>query len=119
VPGSDGPRVRARLESVGARLRVEGDTDGFALILPAGGDALLSHLAVAPHAQRRGLGRRLVEDALEQARDMGAGALLLEVRTSSTAALALYADLGFAAVREPAPHPLGGAPMLLLRREVG
>jgi ribosomal protein S18 acetylase RimI-like enzyme len=112
--------VRARLGSAGARLRVIGDRaaalEGFALTLPAGPDALLSHLAVAPGAQRRGHGRRLVEDALQQARDMGAGALLLEVRTSSAAALALYASLGFAAIRDPAPHPLGGAPMLLLRR---
>jgi predicted N-acetyltransferase YhbS len=53
-------------------------------------------LAVAPAAQGRGVGRRLMEAALERAE----GAASVRLMTGNPIALALYASLGFEA-REP------------------
>ena len=59
------------------------------------GEAEILNLAVTPGWRRRGLGRRLVETAIEAARAAGATRIFLEVRESNGAALALYAALGF------------------------
>ena len=55
----------------------------------------LMNLAVKPSVRRRGIGRQLVTWALHHAIERGATRALLEVRSSNTAALALYAKLGF------------------------
>ncbi len=118
VTPEDLEHVRRRLGAGEGRLRVALDDRrevlGFALVLRARADALLSHLAVAPEAQRAGIAAGLVQDAVSYARALRAPRLLLEVRTGNTAALGLYAGLGFRALREPSPHPLGGQPMQLL-----
>jgi len=46
--------------------------------------------------RKRGLGKRLLAHALEEARRLGIERALLEVRPSNDAALALYASTGFA-----------------------
>ena len=53
----------------------------------------LMNLAVLPEVRRRGLGTALVRHALMAAH--GARMVLLEVRASNTAALAMYRKLGF------------------------
>jgi ribosomal protein S18 acetylase RimI-like enzyme len=116
-PPADLAHVARRLSTGGGRLRVGADGEavlGFALALRAGADVLLSHIAVLPTAQRRGLAGRLLADAVEHAREHRAGRLLLEVRTGNHGAVALYEGLGFRAARAPVPHPLGGYPMQLL-----
>lgn len=55
----------------------------------------LMTLAVSPEFRGRGLGRRLVQQALEAGRQAGATRALLEVRVSNTGAQALYHRLGF------------------------
>lgn len=55
-------------------------------------------VAVDLAAQRRGLGRTLMEAALERAR--GAAGVRLVQEASNTQAMGLYASLGFA-VKEP------------------
>ena len=52
-------------------------------------------LAVAPAHQGRGLGRALVEAAVEEARARGARKLTLRVLGPNTAARALYESCGF------------------------
>ncbi len=52
-------------------------------------------LGVAPSAQRRGWGARLLEALLDHARGVGAEAALLEVRVDNDAAIALYERYGF------------------------
>lgn len=116
---SDLRHVRGRLSAGGGRLRIGADAGeaevlAFSLSLPAGRDLLLTHLAVLPSAQRRGLAARLMADATEHARERSAERLLLEVRLGNTAALALYTGLGFQPIRPPVPHPLGGQPLQLL-----
>ena len=72
--------------------------DGFVLARAAAGEAEILTLAVAPAARGKGLGRALLQAAIKKARDMGAGAMFLEVGVDNPAALALYAGLGFAKV---------------------
>lgn len=61
-------------------------------------------LAVDPVAQRRGVGRALLEELLAQARAWGADRLLLEVEEANAAARALYASAGFTPVSRRAGY---------------
>lgn len=60
--------------------------------------ALLSSVAVHPRYRGRGLGRRLLEDAIRRARGAGCRWLALEVDKASPA-VRLYRRLGFGLVR--------------------
>src|SRR5690606_26593862 len=53
-------------------------------------------LGVLPAARRGGVGRRLLEHAIEAARASGGRRVLLEVARSNTAARQLYERAGFA-----------------------
>jgi [ribosomal protein S18]-alanine N-acetyltransferase len=69
---------------------------GYFVVMAAAGEAHLLNLSVSAAWQRRGIGREALGFALTLARDHGAGKVLLEVRPSNRAALALYASAGFA-----------------------
>jgi len=78
------------------------------------GEIQLLSLAVAAGFRRQGIGRRLVEHALEQER--GAVSAHLEVRSNDAGAQAFYARLRFRAVgRRPGFYP-GGVDALTLAR---
>ena len=81
-----------------------------------GGQADVQTLAVAPVAQGRGLGRRLLDDLVAEARRRRATEVLLEVRAENAAAQALYAGAGFEriAVRRGYYRP-GGTDAHVLR----
>src|SRR5262249_54518662 len=65
-------------------------------VLPVGpGVVELVKLAVAPAAQRRGIGRRLTLAALEHAQALGAGKVVLVSNSKLTSAIQLYESLGF------------------------
>ena len=53
------------------------------------------NLAVHPDYRRQGIGQRLLTEALNQARALGAAVAWLEVRPSNSPALNLYHSLGF------------------------
>jgi ribosomal-protein-alanine N-acetyltransferase len=72
--------------------------DGFVLARIAGDEAEILTLAVAPAARGRGLGRALLQAAINQAQASGAATMFLEVGVDNPAALALYSGLGFARV---------------------
>lgn len=55
----------------------------------------MMNLAVAPHVRHRGIGRRLLEQAVTMGVEQGARRALLEVRASNRPALALYEQVGF------------------------
>ncbi|MEZ4437105.1 MAG: ribosomal protein S18-alanine N-acetyltransferase [bacterium] len=58
-------------------------------------EADLAEIAVAPRARRQGLGRRLVDHLVAEARARGVARIYLEVRAGNAAARALYAATGF------------------------
>lgn len=57
-------------------------------------EAHLLTIGVSKSEQRQGFGARLLSHALQTAQVLGAQSLLLEVRPSNTAALALYRQFG-------------------------
>jgi ribosomal-protein-alanine N-acetyltransferase len=68
---------------------------GYAGLVAVARQADVQTLAVAGDAQGRGLGRRLLDALVAEARRRDAGELLLEVRAENEAAQALYANAGF------------------------
>ena len=68
---------------------------GFALYRAMADEAELLTVAVAPDAQRAGLGRELVEACIAGAAADGAARLFLEVGAGNAPALALYGKAGF------------------------
>lgn len=69
---------------------------GSYFIMPNEDDSVeLGKLAVSEGYQRLGLGERLLQDAITEAKRMNAKALVLESHTSLLPALALYGKLGF------------------------
>jgi ribosomal-protein-alanine acetyltransferase len=88
----------ATLESAGAQAWVEVENEGIigaVAMREVSGDAEILNLAVAADWRRRGIGKRLMETALEAARERGATRVFLEVRESNAGARAFYARLGF------------------------
>lgn len=67
---------------------------GFSLEL-GGNDAFVDEVFVLPEYRGRGFGRRLLEFATAQARDLGIVALHLEVDRANVAAQRLYESLGY------------------------
>jgi len=72
--------------------------DGFVLGRTTADEAEILTLAVAPRARGKGLGRALLQAAINKAKTMGAVTMFLEVGADNPHALALYAGLGFAEV---------------------
>jgi ribosomal-protein-alanine N-acetyltransferase len=70
--------------------------DGFVLARTAADEAEILTLAVRPEARGFGLGRALLQAAINRARVLGATTMFLEVGADNPHALALYAGLGFA-----------------------
>jgi ribosomal protein S18 acetylase RimI-like enzyme len=56
---------------------------------------LLDNIAVGPHAQGRGYGRKLLEFSEQMARDAGCGSIRLYTNEAMTENLSLYARIGY------------------------
>jgi ribosomal protein S18 acetylase RimI-like enzyme len=101
-------------------LLVGDGPDGFAQIrfrpwvYSAGQHSYLEELYVAPDRRRNGLGRALMEAAMDAARSEGATQMELGTGETDAAARALYESLGFTN-REGNPD---GPMMLLYEREL-
>lgn len=68
---------------------------GFVVYTAVAGACEILELAVTVPARRRGLGRKLLDAAIDDAVSEGARRCILEVRESNAAARALYASAGF------------------------
>jgi ribosomal-protein-alanine N-acetyltransferase len=79
-------------------MQEDGETLGYAVLMPLPGEIELLNITVAPEARGAGLGRQLLQHICTQARGAGAERMFLEVRASNTPARALYAHNGFAEV---------------------
>lgn len=75
--------------------QVDEETMGYGVMMVAAGEAHLLNLGIAAPWQGRGLGRQLLCHLADVAREHHAEVMLLEVRTSNTAARRLYANSGF------------------------
>jgi ribosomal-protein-alanine N-acetyltransferase len=74
----------------------DGTVLGFSLLRTVADEAELLLLAVAPGAQRRGVGASLLNHFIDHGRDRGARRLHLEVRDGNPA-VAMYQAFGFKA----------------------
>jgi ribosomal-protein-alanine N-acetyltransferase len=87
-------------------LESEGALLGYGVLAIAAGEAHVLNLCVAPEAEGRGHGRRLLRALLRVARGGGAMRVFLEVRPSNPRAMALYHDEGFNEIgRRPRYYP--------------
>jgi len=99
------------------------EAEAFLIGRAVAGQAELLTLAVAPQARRRGLGKRLVQRFLYQARLRGAEEAFLEVAAPNLSARALYVHAGFAEAglrrgyyRSPGDSPVDA---VVMRRSLG
>lgn len=74
---------------------IDGQVQGFACFRICAPECELLRLAVAPQARRCGIGSSLLASAWLQLTDEGCTVCFLEVRSSNTAARALYQRAGF------------------------
>lgn len=68
---------------------------GYAVMMLAVDEAELLNIAIAPAQQRRGQGRKLLNELLALARRHEMRRMVLEVRASNAAAIGLYRAAGF------------------------
>ena len=68
---------------------------GYAVFINAVQECHLLNLCVNPTLQGRGLGRKLLSNVLENAKESNAKCVFLEVRPSNTYAMQLYESEGF------------------------
>lgn len=93
---------------------VDGRLIGYLALSGSGPTLELRSVAVDPSFRRQGLGRSIVRRAIELARARGALRLELATGPANAAALALYSNEGFAAVRFSANHYGDGSDRLIL-----
>jgi [ribosomal protein S18]-alanine N-acetyltransferase len=68
---------------------------GYGGLMTLGRESTVQTIGVAPAMQNEGLGRKVLDALLAQARERGASSVWLEVREDNTAAQRLYAAAGF------------------------
>jgi putative acetyltransferase len=75
----------------------DGQAIGCCALIPTGEQGVfeLAKMSVAPAYRGNGIGRRILEHAIEQARLFGASALVLESNDKLANAVHLYESLGF------------------------
>lgn len=92
-------RTRAFRYARGA-IRLAGGSPSGPAQAPARKDAVLTHMAVVASARSRGVGRRLAETFIENARRSGADGVALTTRASARGAAGFYEKLGWCVVTE-------------------
>jgi ribosomal-protein-alanine acetyltransferase len=93
-----------------------GRFQGYAGIFLGLDSAEVMPIAVAPDRQGQGIGRRLMEALLAEARTAGVGQVFLEVADGSAAAIGLYRSLGFEQIgRRRAYYQPSGRDALVMR----
>jgi putative acetyltransferase len=96
--------------------RVDGSVAGCVAVRPLdGGTCEMKRLFVRPAFHRHGIGRRLATSIIEEGRVAGYTSMRLDTVPSMTAALGLYASLGFVDIPPYRDNPIPGARYLELR----
>ncbi len=76
----------------------QGEMLGYVVMMSAVDEMQLLDISIAAAHQHKGLGRKLLAEAMNIARGMGMRRMLLEVRASNVAAQGLYVDAGYRAI---------------------
>jgi ribosomal-protein-alanine N-acetyltransferase len=92
-----GNRVSVLRDPEGRALGNKG-IEAFCIVQVAADEMHIHNLVVRPESRRQGLGRRLLDEALEWGAEAGVRRVFLEVRQSNWGALALYRAAGFEAL---------------------
>lgn len=74
---------------------VDGRLAGSLTLWDVVGEGEIANVAVHPDFWRQGVGRALVQTALDKAAELGFARVMLEVRASNEAAQTLYRSFGF------------------------
>lgn len=74
---------------------VDGRLAGSLTLWDVVGEGEIANVAVHPDFWRQGIGRALVQTALDKAAELGFARVMLEVRASNEAAQTLYRSFGF------------------------
>jgi ribosomal-protein-alanine N-acetyltransferase len=80
---------------IGRVAELDGEMVGYAVLMPAMDEAHLLNIGIDTGHQGRSLGGELLQQMLGLARTAGIRRIILEVRPSNTAAMALYRKGGF------------------------
>lgn len=75
-----------------------GEIRAYAILIPVLEEAELLNIGVAAGWQRKGLGRAMLTGMLNMAQEKNIRRVFLEVRSSNTAAIALYRSAGFSEI---------------------
>lgn len=94
------------------------DVVGYAGLAAMPDEAYVQTIAVRPDNQRRGLGARLLQALLDDAKERGLVKVGLEVRVDNAPAIAMYERFGFAriAVRKAYYQPSGTDALVMVRQ---
>jgi [ribosomal protein S18]-alanine N-acetyltransferase len=98
----------------------EGTVCGLVVFRTMADEAEILNLAVDSSQRRRGMGSRLIEDAIAASKAAGVKKIFLEVRDSNEAARNFYARMGFTEAgrrRQYYRQPVEDALVLVLRVE--
>ncbi len=79
-------------------MREDGRVVGYICVWEVADELHITNIAVHPAARRRGIGRRLLQQVIGEARGKGLRVVALEVRPSNVEARALYESFGFRVV---------------------
>ena len=109
--------VEGLLPTIGYLVLEDADrVVGHAVVSVAAEDAELQRIAVDIDLRGQGLGRRLLDASLADAAARGAERVVLEVRETNEAALALYAAAGFAELARRDRYYRDGSTAVVLER---
>lgn len=108
---------RVHILDKGGRIVVAQEGDEIlgcgALIPIAQGDYEFAKMGVSPHAQGKGIGRKILHKSVELARALGAQKLLICTSSTLIAANHLYTSYGFVPSTDPRHHAYARADVQL------
>lgn len=100
--------------------RVDGEIVGYLCLWEIGDEIHITNVAVARAWRRRGIGRYIMTQTLDDARRLGLRAVFLEVRPTNVEALGLYEALGFHVIgRRKGYYYDTGEDALVMEAELG
>jgi len=98
-----------RTGCVGWAIELDGKIIAFVLISMRIGECHILNVCVLHDYQRQGWGRKLIEQAVQHAKDHGLGIAYLEVRRTNKHAIALYRKMRFYLIGERKDYYLSPA----------